>query len=125
MQEQTISVICETRDDVGVISVSGPMTAATTDVFRSRFDAWQRNGNTAVNVVLDLEGVEVMDSAGMGAIMGVLKRVSERGGDMRIANLRRKPQMVFEITRAYRLFEIFDSIDAAIGSFRESAGDQP
>ncbi len=113
-----MNVTCETKDNVGIVSVAGPMTAATTDTFRGRFDAWQKNGSATENVVLDLGGVNVMDSAGLGAIMGVLKRVTEKGGDLKIANLQQKPRMVFEITRAYRLFEIYDSIDESVRSFQ-------
>jgi anti-sigma B factor antagonist len=58
-----------------------------------------------------------MDSAGLGTLIAVLKRITERGGDMKIACLQKKPRMVFEITRAYKVFEIYDTVDEALKNF--------
>jgi anti-sigma B factor antagonist len=33
---------------------------------------------------------------------------------MKLACLQKKPRMVFEITRAYKVFEIFDTVEEAI-----------
>ena len=49
--------------------------------------------------------------------MACLKYASEAGGDLRIAVLQSKPKMVFELTRAYRVFDIYDSVYAAVDSF--------
>ena len=60
-----------------------------------------------------------MDSAGLGSLIAALKRITERGGDMKLACLQKKPRMVFEITRAYKVFEIFDTIEEALKSARQ------
>jgi anti-sigma B factor antagonist len=60
--------------------------------------------------------VDLMDSAGLGALMAVLKRVSEEGSDMCIARLQKKPRMVFELTRAYKVFEIYDDVEEALSA---------
>ncbi len=33
---------------------------------------------------------------------------------MKLASLQKKPRMVFEITRAYKVFEIFDTVEEAV-----------
>ena len=110
-------VNCSKKDGVGVVDVSQALTAATVDAFRDGLSSWQEAEPDVKNYVINLESVDFMDSAGLGTLIAVLKRISERGGDMKIANLQKKPRMVFEITRAYKVFEIYETVDDAIKGF--------
>jgi anti-sigma B factor antagonist len=109
-----MNVRFEERDAVGVVSPQEAMTAETADSFREQFIAWFEATGGVKNVVVTLERVDFMDSSGLGTLIALLKRVSEREGDMKIACLSKKVRMVFEITRAYKVFEIVDSVDEAI-----------
>ena len=101
------------KDGVGLVTVNGALTAVGVDSFREQFAGWWQSAPEIRNAVVDLGGVDFMDSAGLGSLIGLLKRVVERGGDMKIARLQKKVRMVFEITRAYKVFEIFDSVEEA------------
>lgn len=111
-----MSVTCVKQNGVGVVTLSGPLTAATVESFREQLGVWQADEPEVKNFVFDLAGVDFMDSAGLGALIAALKRITERGGDMKIASLQKKPKMVFEITRAYKVFEIYDTVDEALSS---------
>ena len=104
----------QTRNGVGVVVVSGALTSAGVDAFREQFVVWWQAMPDLRNVVVDLTGTEFLDSSGLGSLIALLKRVSERGGDMKIAWLQKKVRMVFEITRAFKVFDIFDTPDEAI-----------
>ena len=110
-------VTCSKEQGIGVIQVSHALTAATVDTFREQLSGWQSGEMDVKNYVMDLEQVDFMDSAGLGTLIAVLKRITERGGDMKIACLQKKPRMVFEITRAYRVFEIYDTLAEALEKF--------
>ena len=110
-------VVCSKEQGVGVIEVSHALRAATVDSFREQLTKWQSVEPEVQNFVIDLKQVDFMDSAGLGTMIAVLKRVTERGGDMKIACLQKKPRMVFEITRAYKVFEIYDSVAEALNKF--------
>jgi len=110
-------VNCSRTNDIGVIQVCNALTAATVDSFRDQLSSWQDAEKDIKNFVIDLEQVDFMDSAGLGTLIAVLKRVTERGGDMKIANLQKKPRMVFEITRAYKVFEIYETVEDALKGF--------
>lgn len=110
-------VNCSKTDGVGVVEVSNALTAATVDAFRAELSSWQEAEPDVKNYVINLASVDFMDSAGLGTLIAVLKRISERGGDMKIANLQKKPRMVFEITRAYKVFEIYENVEDAIKGF--------
>lgn len=108
---------CIRKNGIGIVRVEQALTAATVDTFREELSDWQARESTVLNLVLDLEPVDFMDSAGLGTLIATLKRLSERGGDMKLANLQKKPRMVFEITRAHKVFEIYASVADAIRAF--------
>lgn len=111
-------VNCSKERGIGIIEVEGSLTSASVDAFREQLSSWRTVEAGVKNYVIDLQQVDFMDSAGLGTLIAVLKRITEAGGDMKIASLQKKPRMVFEITRAYKVFEIYDSVEEALRMFR-------
>ncbi|MCD4651522.1 MAG: STAS domain-containing protein [Candidatus Cloacimonetes bacterium] len=99
------------KESVGVISVSGRLDASNAEELKDKFRSHLRKTH---NFVMDLSKLEFLDSTGLGAIVACLKYSSEKNGDVVIANLQSKPRMVFEITRAYKIFDVFDDVNTAI-----------
>jgi len=108
---------CTKKNGIGVVKVECSLSAATVDAFREQLADWQDRERSIVNFVVDLQEVDFMDSAGLGALIAALKRVTEHGGDMKLACLQKKPRMVFEITRAHKIFEIYNNVDDAVRAF--------
>ncbi len=104
----------EIKDGTGLVTMNGPLTAGQVDAFRAEFNEWQKSSETVRNVVLDCHGIDFMDSSGLGALIALLKRITERGGDLKLARLPKKVRMVFEITRAYKIFQICDTVEEAL-----------
>ena len=69
-------------------------------------------------VVLDFSQVRRIDSAGVEMLLHCLEQVVERDGEIKLAAVPRDVAMVLELTRVGRLFEAFDTTDAAVESFR-------
>lgn len=107
-------VNCSNVNGVGLIEVTEALTAVSVDSFRDQVQCWRDAERDVINFVVDLGEVDFMDSAGLGALIATLKNIRERGGDMKIANLQKKPQMVFEITRAHKVFELYNSVKDAL-----------
>jgi anti-sigma B factor antagonist len=57
-------------------------------------------------MVMNFANVGFMSSAVLGLLVRVHKRVTERGGRIRLANLDPSLRKVFEITRLTQIFEI-------------------
>lgn len=112
-----MNVVCVKRNNIGIIKATGQLTAASVETFREQVSSWQDLELDVVNFALDMSEVDFMDSAGLGSLIATLKRVTERGGDMKVAALQKKPRMVFEITRAYKIFETYDTVEDAIHSY--------
>ncbi|MCP3967894.1 MAG: STAS domain-containing protein [Lentisphaerae bacterium] len=105
--------------DVCTFKISGRLDAGNAGVLKSHFrDANREN----IKFVFDLSEMEYIDSTGLGSIVSCLKNVMDKGGFLKLASLRDKPRMIFEITRAYRIFDIYDSMEAAVEDCNISKG---
>lgn len=109
-----MQVTFEMAGGTGVASTTGSLTAASVETFRGQFLGWWDASPALRNVVLDLAQCDFVDSAGLGCLIALLKRVAERGGDLKICSMQKKVRMVFEITRAHRVFEILAGRDEAV-----------
>ena len=69
------------------------------------------------NLVIDLSGVRFIDSSGLGALVSGFKNASAREGSLKLCNLQPQVRSMFELTRLHRVFEIYPSLDEAVGSF--------
>lgn len=65
-------------------------------------------------VVIDLGGIGFMDSAGLGAILSVFKKVRAEGGRFLVYGLRPEVQSLFDLVRMQRLFEVHQDRESAI-----------
>lgn len=102
------------KDAVKVISIVGRFDASNAPNLKNTFRDLTAQDK---NFVMDLAGMEYIDSTGLGSIVSCLKSATEKGGDVKLACLQAKPRMIFEITRAYKIFDIFDDLDTAVKSF--------
>ena len=102
------------KNDVGILVINGRLDAYSAPNLKTQFQEYSRD---TANFVLDLHNLDFLDSTGLGSIVACLKAASEAGGDIRIANMSEKPRLVFQITRAYKIFEIYDDLETAVASF--------
>ena len=68
-------------------------------------------------VVIDLSNVEYADSSFLGAIVSGLRKITAIKGDIKIIGLQSSVRAMFELTRLYRVFEIFDNKDDVLNSY--------
>lgn len=70
-------------------------------------------------VVVDLDGVPFMDSSGLGALMGGVRRLREAGGDLAIACTREQHLKLFTITGFGEGVSIAPTVEEAAKGFRD------
>lgn len=70
-------------------------------------------------VVLDLGGVHLIGSSGVGTLVACYKTLKEAGGDLKLANLSERTHYVLVvIVQIARLVEMFDKAEDAVASFQ-------
>ncbi len=68
-------------------------------------------------IVFDGSQVKQIDAAGVEALLHCLSRVMRRDGDLKLASLSPQMELILEMTRTDRLFEIYGSSADAVLSF--------
>ena len=94
-----------------ILTVTGEIDMATAPRFRQRLLAVIGAG--AQDVVIDLSGVDFIDSTGLGVLMGAAKRVRGAGGDIRLVMTGSRLSELVELTRLDRVLDVFDSVAEA------------
>ncbi len=101
-------------EDVCIIIPHGRLDASNTHyIQKSLSEEAEKEGR----VVMDLSSLEFLDSSGLGAIISLLRRVKKNDGDMKLVCPADKIRRVFELTRADRMFDIYDDCEVAAKSF--------
>jgi anti-sigma B factor antagonist len=69
-------------------------------------------------IVLDCSQVQHMDSAGIEMLLNCMGEAMKRDGDIKLADLSPASAAILELMRVDRLFEVFDTAEAATRSFQ-------
>lgn len=100
------------RDGWAVLAVSGEVDVATAPRLRERLIELVNSGRH--RIVVDLSGVEFLDSTGLGVLVGALKRVRTHDGELALVCAEPRILKVFEITGLTKVFTMFGSVDEAV-----------
>ena len=71
-------------------------------------------------MILDLEKLVNIDSFGLDALLAVAQKAIERKADIKLANVSPDMQIVLDITKAYRVFDIYPTVAEAAASCQET-----
>ena len=74
------------------------------------------------NLVLSLAAVQSIDSAGIGALVTILKQVRRGGGRLGLVRVNPPVRSLLEVIRLTNVFEIFPDEGAALAAFAPSPG---
>lgn len=100
---------------VEVITVSGRVDSSTAPEFERVLKETLEAGRH--QIVLDLEKVDYMSSAGLRALVAALKTARRHSGDVRLANPSNRVSEVLQLAGLTSLFEVYPSQVEAVGSF--------
>ena len=70
-------------------------------------------------VVLDLEKLVNIDNFGLDALLAMAQKALENNSIIKLARVNADMQIVLDITKVYRVFDIFPTIEEAVASFQE------
>ena len=69
-------------------------------------------------VVVDLGGLDFLDSTGLGVLLGAVKRVRGQGGALALCRAEPQVRKVFEVTHVIEILPIHDDVTSAVASVR-------
>jgi anti-sigma B factor antagonist len=68
-------------------------------------------------IILNLAGVDYIDSSGVGELVASFTAVRNSGGELKLLNLTQKVQDVLNVTKLYTVFDVKDDEFKAVKSF--------
>jgi anti-sigma B factor antagonist len=101
----------DSRSPYTVLAVKGEVDVYTAPRLREKLVELASQGKH--QIVVDLEGVEFLDSTGLGVLVGGLKRLRSNDGDLALVCTQTRILKVFEITGLTKVFAISGSVDEA------------
>lgn len=114
----SVNVCTKRVGGVLVASLQGDLDDHSADAVRKALDR-ELDTMTPPRLVLDLEGVTFMDSSGLGVILGRYRKVSERGGQMRIASVPAQLHKLFAISGLHKVMPIHAKQGEAVRALKE------
>ncbi len=112
-----INVKTEKIDDITLIEIDGEVDTYTSSKIKQ--DILQVVEQTP-KIIISMEKVKFIDSTGLGILIGVLKKVKEKEGEMIIVSPNSYINQIFEITGLFKVFKIVENTQQAIDYLRKS-----
>ena len=105
-----------TLQNVVILDLTGKLTIGEGDeLLKEKINGLMQQGQR--NLLLNLEGVPYVDSAGLGEIVRTYTTVSRQGGKLKLVNLTKRITDLLAITKLLTVFDTFESEAEAISSF--------
>jgi len=106
-------------DKVTLMNVSGRLTSFEGQAFRDAIQRLLRQGDN--NIILNLKGLDYLDSSGIGELVRNYVAVVKKGGAMKVVGLAPKVEEILKVTQLYQVFPEFPDEESALESFRKSS----
>jgi anti-sigma B factor antagonist len=107
--------------NVAIVDIAGRITlgdesALVRNTIKDLVTAGERN------ILINLNDVSYMDSAGLGTMVGAYATVTNAGGRIKLLNPQGKINDLLQVTKLYTVFEAFSNEAEAVRSFAGAAG---
>jgi anti-sigma B factor antagonist len=110
----TIAIDVEQHEGWEVVKVGGEIDIRTAPELRDALAGVLDKG--ADKVVVDLEGVEFLDSTALSVMVGAHKRLVRNGSGLVLVCTREPILRVLTVTGLSRVFTVHDRLDAVVGA---------
>jgi anti-anti-sigma factor len=116
-----MQVTAQDTGDVVVLTLTGRLVLEDVEAeLRGALDGLIRQGR--LKLVLNLQDVTYVDSAGLGFLVSRYVSVHRRGGDMKLVRVQPRVAHVLEITRLSQIFDTFALDEDAVQAFEHAPG---
>ena len=108
-----MNVVAESYGHAVMLNIKGEVTEDSLAALNQSVDH-QLAGKEVIDLVLNLENVPFIDSAGMEYLLDLNERLAERLGQVKLARPDENIRKILEITRLESTFEVFEDLSEAV-----------
>lgn len=102
---------------VRVLNIQGFLDAHTAPDFENELQ--KIIDEKSYRIIVNLDGLQYISSAGLGVFMGVIEEIRNNGGDLKICCAAPKVFKVFDLLGFPSLYEFYDVEEKALKKFGE------
>jgi anti-sigma B factor antagonist len=102
-----------------LIDVTGHLTSFEAGALRQAITGLVSENRN--DIVLNLAGLDYLDSSGIGELVRNYMTVIKSGGSMKVVGLSAKVEEILKITQLYKVFPEFPDEESALKSFPQSS----
>ncbi len=110
-----MQIVIEEHGHVTVVAVTGSIDALTADTLVKAMLEQLQLGRT--RLIAHFAGVEYTSSAGLRVLLTTLKDARQRGGDLRLAEIRPNVKQVLDLSGFTSILKCFADVPSAVASF--------
>jgi anti-sigma B factor antagonist len=103
------------REDVVILTLKGRLTLGESNIVREQINQLAAAGKH--NIVVDLGGVEYIDSTGLGILVICFTSLKKLGGALKLVNPNKRNVELLLLTKLHTVFEVFNEVQDAVNSF--------
>ena len=116
-----MKIVSRKVGDIMVLDISGRIAGDDSLQMRREIAGWiaEIPDNQKPKIILKLDGVSLMDSAGLGVLVSSYTSAQKREGRLVLSGLGRGLQNLIAITKLARVFDVYEKEEEALKSFEE------
>ena len=103
------------REGIAILDLKGRLVVGDSNLLREKVTEHSASGQ--VNVALNLQEVDYIDSTGLGTMVICFTSLQKAGGALKLYNLNRRNIELLLLTKLSTVFNIFQDEQQAINSF--------
>ena len=103
------------REEVTILTLKGRLTLGESNLVREKVAALAAAGR--FKLVVDLGGVDYIDSTGLGILVICFTSLKKQGGALKLVNPNKRNVELLLLTKLHTVFEVFNEVQDAVNSF--------
>jgi len=108
-----MNITAESYGHAIMLNLQGELTSDSTAVFMQSVEHQLRDGDV-IDIVLNMETVNFIDSAALECLLELQDRLAERFGQVKFVKLSEDVRTILEITRLSSTFDTYDDVNDAV-----------
>lgn len=103
----------EPLEDKVIVILMGELDHHNSEEVRIRVDDILDN-HSYKTLIFNFDGVNFMDSSGIGVVIGRYKKMALRGGKVCITNAKPTVKRIFEMSGMFKIISLYDNVEEAL-----------
>lgn len=109
-----LEIECSQAGPATVLTLSGHISTTESQVVSEALQRLMSEGSQ--RLVVDMAGVDLITSDGLGALIRARKTSAEVGGTLVLSGVKGNILDVFRMTRLDKIFTLYESVDSAVAA---------